>query len=110
LNEAQVNLIAQEILRRIAALYAVELGRRMAWMRARSFDRVSDQPLFQSIHVWMLKTRVKIANGGGAAKAIYYSLKSGLESLPYRRPDADRQQPGGEHYPPHRSREVRATS
>ena len=33
------------------------------------------QPLLQSMHNWLLKTRVTVANGGGTAKAIDYSLK-----------------------------------
>ncbi len=33
------------------------------------------QPLLQSMHDWLLKTRVNVANGGGTAKAIDYSLK-----------------------------------
>jgi hypothetical protein len=33
------------------------------------------QPLLQSMHDWLLQTRVTVANGGGTAKAIDYSLK-----------------------------------
>ena len=33
------------------------------------------QPLLQSLHDWLLKTRVTVANGGGTAKAMDYSLR-----------------------------------
>jgi transposase len=76
LNAAQANPIAQEALRRIAALYAIEVqckdmtvDERTQWRQAHA------QPLLQSMHGWLLHTRVTVANGGGTAKAIDYSLK-----------------------------------
>ncbi len=33
------------------------------------------QPQLQAMHDWLLRTRVNVANGGGTAKAIDYSLK-----------------------------------
>jgi transposase len=76
LNEAQASPIAQEALRRIAALYAIEgLGRDMT-VEARTVLRQEHaQPLLQSMHDWLLQTRVTVANGGGTAKALDYSLR-----------------------------------
>ena len=76
LNEAQANPIAQEALSRIAALYVIEAQGRDMDVDARSQLRQEHaQPLLQSMHDWLLKTRVNVANGGGTAKAIDYSLK-----------------------------------
>ena len=76
LNEAQANPIAQEALARIAALYAIEaLGRDMNMDERTQLRQEHAQPLLQSMHDWLLKTRVNVANGGGTAKAIDYSLK-----------------------------------
>lgn len=76
LNAAQPNPIAQEALRRIAALYVIEaqsqgmdIPTRTQWRQEHA------QPLLQSMHDWLLQTRVTVANGGGTAKAIDYSLK-----------------------------------
>ena len=76
LNEAQANPIAQEALHRIAALYAIEAqGRDMDVDERMQLRREYAQPLLQSMHDWLLQTRVTVANGGGTAKAIDYSLK-----------------------------------
>ena len=76
LNEAQANPIAQEALRRIAALYVIEAQGRDMTVEARTALRQAHaQPQLQSMHEWLLKTRVTVANGGGTAKAIDYSLK-----------------------------------
>ena len=76
LNEAQANPIAQEALRRIAALYAIEAqGRDMDVDERTQLRREYAQPLLQSMHDWLLQTRVTVANAGGTAKAIDYSLK-----------------------------------
>ena len=76
LNEAQANPIAQEALRRIAALYAIEAQGRDMTVEARTLlRREHAQVQLQSMHDWLLKTRVTVANGGGTAKAIDYSLK-----------------------------------
>jgi hypothetical protein len=76
LNEAQANPIAQEALRRIAALYAIETQGRDMTVEARTLLRQEHaQAQLQSMHDWLLKTRVTVANGGGTAKAIDYSLK-----------------------------------
>ena len=76
LNEAQANPIAQEALHRIAALYAIEAqGRDMDVDERTQLRREHAQPLLHSMHDWLLQTRVTVANGGGTAKAIDYSLK-----------------------------------
>ncbi len=76
LNEAEPNAIAQEALARIAALYAIEArGRDMTVEERTQLRREESQPLLESMHDWLLQTRVNVANGGGTAKAIDYSLK-----------------------------------
>ena len=76
LNEAQANPIAQEALRRIARLYAIEvLGRDMTVEARTALRQEHAQAQLQAMHEWLLKTRVTVANGGGTAKAIDYSLK-----------------------------------
>ena len=76
LNAAQSNAIAQEALRRIGALYAIEERGRTMTVDARARLRQEEaQPLLRSMHDWLLETRVTVANGGGTAKAIDYSLR-----------------------------------
>lgn len=76
LNEAQANPVAQEALARIAALYAIEArGRDMSVEERAQLRQDHALPLLQSMHDWLLTTRVTVANGGGTAKAIDYSLK-----------------------------------
>ena len=76
LNEAQANPTAQEALRRIAALYAIEAqGRDMDVEERAQLRREYALPQLQALHDWLLQTRVTVANGGGTAKAIDYSLK-----------------------------------
>ena len=76
LNTAQANPIALEALNRIAALYVVEARGRDMTVEARTQWRQEQaQPLLDSMHDWLRQTRVMIANGGGLAKAIDYSLK-----------------------------------
>lgn len=76
LNAAEPNVIAQEALTRIAALYAIEArGRDMTVDERAQLRREESQPLLESMHDWLLQTRVNVANGGGTAKAIDYSLK-----------------------------------
>jgi transposase len=76
LNEAQANPIAQEALLRIAALYEIEARGRGMSMAERALLRQEEaQPLLDAMHVWLKATRLTVANGGGTAKAIDYSLK-----------------------------------
>jgi transposase len=76
LNAAQANPIALEALNRIAALYVIEANARDLTIDARTQCRQEQaQPLLDSMHDWLRQTRVMVANGGGLAKAIDYSLK-----------------------------------
>ncbi len=76
LNVAQANPIALEALNRIAALYVIEAHGRDMTVEARTqWRRERAQPLLDSMHDWLRQTRVMVANGGGLAKAIDYSLK-----------------------------------
>ncbi len=76
LNAAQSNPIAQETLGRIAALYAIEAqGREMDIVARTQLRQEQAQPLLQSLHDWLIRTRMTVAHGGGTARAIDYSLK-----------------------------------
>lgn len=76
LNHAQPNAIAQEALMRIAALYEIERrGREMSIEERTHLRRHEAAPLLESLHAWLKTTRVTVANGGGTAKAIDYSLR-----------------------------------
>ena len=76
LNQAQANSIAQEALLRIAALYAIEgRGSTMSTAERTDLRQREALPLLNSMHAWLLATRLTVAHGGGTAKAIDYSLK-----------------------------------
>lgn len=76
LNQAQPNAIAQEALTRIAALYEIEQrGRTMSSEERTALRQSEAVPLLESLHIWLKATRLSVANGGGTAKAIDYSLK-----------------------------------
>jgi transposase len=76
LHAAQANPIALEALNRIAALYAIEgQGKNMDIAERTLLRQTHAVPLLKSMHDWLLKTRVTVANGGGTARAIDYSLK-----------------------------------
>jgi len=76
LNQAQPNAIAQEALTRIAALYAIESrGREMSIGERTVLRQTEAVPLLAAMHDWLKAIRLTVANGGGTAKAIDYSLK-----------------------------------
>lgn len=76
LNAAQPNAIAQEALTRIAALYEIEQqGRPMSCKERTVLRQSAAVPRLESLHAWLKTTRLTVANGGGTAKAIDYSLK-----------------------------------
>lgn len=76
LNEAQANPVAQEALLRIAALYEIEARGQSLSVTARADLRQQEaKPLLVSMHEWLKATRMTVANGGGTAKALDYSLK-----------------------------------
>lgn len=75
LNEAQANSIAQEALLRIAALYEIEVrGRDMSIAERADLRQQEAKPLLLSMHEWLKTTRLTVANGGGTAKALDYSI------------------------------------
>jgi transposase len=75
LNAAQANPIALEALNRIAALYVIEANARDMTIEVRTqWRQEKAQPLLDSMHDWLRQTRIMVANGGGLAKAIDYSL------------------------------------
>lgn len=77
LHAAGGHPVAAEALQRIARLYAIEEQAKgqTAVQRAQSRALLS-QPELQSLHDWLLKLRPNVANGGGLAKAIDYTLRS----------------------------------
>lgn len=76
LHQAQPNAIAQEALTHIAALYEVESRAKDMSVAQRTVLRNREAaPLLDSLHAWLKATRVTVANGGGTAKALDYSLK-----------------------------------
>lgn len=76
LNQAQPNAIAQEALARIAALYEIEQrGRGMSIGERTALRQSEAAPLLAAMHNWLKAIRWTLANGGGTAKAIDYSLK-----------------------------------
>jgi transposase len=76
LNAANANPIAQQALSRIAALYAIEQqGKAMDVAGRAELRQTEAQPLLRAMHDWLLLARGTVANGGGTAKAIDYSLQ-----------------------------------
>ena len=76
LNSAKANPIALEALNRIAALYVIEHdGKYMDATARTQWRQEKAQPLLDSMHDWLRQTRIMVADGGGLAKAINYSLK-----------------------------------
>jgi len=68
--------IAQEALRRIGELYAVEAQARESDVAARlALRQQASRPKLRAFHEWLIAQRVKTANGSGLARAIDYSLK-----------------------------------
>ena len=78
LSAANQSPIAQEALRRIAALYAVEAQAREqgadALARA-ELRRTQARPELDSLFAWLTDTRVNVAPGSATAKAIDYTLR-----------------------------------
>lgn len=76
LNQAQPNAIAQEALARIGVLYDIERRGRELSIKERAARREAEAvPLLRALHDWLKASRMTVANGGGTAKAIDYSLK-----------------------------------
>lgn len=76
LHAANQSPIAEEALRRIGDLYAIESGGRDLDADARARLRHERAlPLLDELHAWLRATRMTAAEGSGIAKAIDYSLK-----------------------------------
>lgn len=76
LHQANASTVAYEVLQRIGGLYAVEAEGKHLSTEARQILRAEKSlPILQSLHDWLLQTRVQTADGGGTAKAIDYTLK-----------------------------------
>ncbi len=76
LNAVQAHPIALEAMERIAALYAIEAqGKDMDVVGRTLLRQAQAQPVLRDMHDWLLRIRATVANGGGTAKAIDYSLK-----------------------------------
>lgn len=68
--------IAEEALRRVAELYALEAQAREWSVAARQQLRGEQaQPRLRALREWLIETRLSVAEGSGTAKAIDYSLK-----------------------------------
>lgn len=68
--------IAAEALRRIAVLYAIEqAGRDLCADERRALRQQQSKPALDALRDWLIRTRTTVADGGGSAKAIDYSLK-----------------------------------
>jgi len=75
LVKADASPVAEEALRRIAAIYRIEAelvsmnaAERLALRKALA------QPLWDELHVWLQLERGRVADGGATAKALDYSL------------------------------------
>jgi len=75
LAKAGASPVAEEALRRIAAIYKVEreLASRDATERL-ALRKTLTQPLWDELHVWLQLERGRVADGGATAKALDYSL------------------------------------
>jgi transposase len=76
LYQAQGSPIAEEALRRIGELYAIEQAGRDLAVDARQRLRAEQaRPKLVTLFDWLRNTRTTVANGSGTARAIDYSLK-----------------------------------
>jgi transposase len=76
LYAANQSLIAAEALRRIGELYDVERRAQGMDTAGRLLLRQTDaKPKLASLRTWLMQTRITVADGGGTAKALDYSIK-----------------------------------
>ena len=76
LYAANQSPIAAEALRQIGALYVVE--RQAQEMDAAGRLQLRQQeakPKLNALHAWLIQTRISVADGGGTARALDYSIK-----------------------------------
>lgn len=68
--------VAAQALQRIAWLYRIEQeAREMTVADRLALRRQRTQPLWDELHVWLRLERTRVADGGGIAAALDYSLK-----------------------------------
>jgi transposase len=76
LHEADQSPVACEALQRISELYAIESrGRELANAERQALRECEALPKLQAMQDWLEGTRDTVADGGGLARAIDYSLK-----------------------------------
>lgn len=76
LHVANQSQVAAEALRRIAELYAIEArGADLDGAERQMLRAQEALPKLQAMHDWLQQTRQSVADGGGLAKAMDYSLK-----------------------------------
>ncbi len=75
-HAASGSLVAEEALRRIAQLYAIEQrGAAMAAPERLALRQQPAEPALAELHAWLLANRCALAAGSGTAKAIEHALK-----------------------------------
>ena len=75
-HAASASPVAEEALRRIAQLYAIEQqGAGMALPQRLALREQLAVPALADLHIWLLETRGTVAAGSGTAKAIEHALK-----------------------------------
>jgi transposase len=76
LAKAHASPVAMQAIQRIAGLYRVEQeARGMAPADRLRLRQQRAQPLWDELHVWMRLERSRVADGGGIAAALDYSLR-----------------------------------
>ena len=76
LARANASPIAEQAIARIARIYRVEAQAREMTTQARLAHRIQHtQGLWDELHAWMRLERMRVADGGGIAAALDYSLK-----------------------------------
>lgn len=73
---ANQSVIAAEALQRIAGLYGIEAaGRALNAEDRRVLRQQQSKPALDALRDWLIRTRTTVADGGGTAKAMDYTLK-----------------------------------
>lgn len=76
LHQANGSPMAFEALQHIGTLYAIEAEGKHLSIEARQQLRAEKSlPALNTLHDWLMQTRVETANGGASAKALDYTLK-----------------------------------
>jgi transposase len=84
LYAANQSLVAAEALRRIGELYEVErLATGMDAARRLQLRQAHARPKLDALRTWLIQTRLTVANGGGTAKALDYSIRRWPALMPY---------------------------